>query len=232
MRKIISATVTAVLIVGGCTQPPVGTTVVVTPGPGKTAASFKADEDACRQGATQATAGAANAANQVAVTGALAGLTGAVSGGNVAGDTATQALNTAQTSQVANGTLQQQFDEFYKNCMYGRGNLVAGMEPPPPPPPPAEPQYQGPVRDPLVMHVQQQLVRLGYLSGGADGIAGRKTASAITKYETDHGLSVDGVSSDDLLHALRADHANGSGNPAGWVMPPAAPNGGTPAPSN
>jgi peptidoglycan hydrolase-like protein with peptidoglycan-binding domain len=88
--------------------------------------------------------------------------------------------------------------------------------------------HEPPAGNHLVIQVQRQLLRLGYLPGRADGIAGPKTASAITKYEQDHALTVDGVSSHTVLRALQAD---GSPSGGGWVMPP-PPSDGSPAPAN
>ncbi len=113
-----------------------------------------------------------------------------------------------------------------------KGDIVAGMAPPPPPQPVAE--VHEVTRDPLVMQVQMALVKLGYLHGGADGHAGPKTAAAIRQFETDQGLTVDGVSSRNLLALLKSAEASAAANaapqsaPAGqtggkFAMPPPAP---------
>ena len=55
--------------------------------------------------------------------------------------------------------------------------------PPPPPPPPG---YNGG----LTAAVQQQLIRLGYLHGVADGVSGPQTSAAISQFESVSGLPV------------------------------------------
>jgi len=78
------------------------------------------------------------------------------------------------------------------------------------------------VRDPLVMKVQRALIQLGYLHGGADGVAGSHTAAAIRQFETDKGLTVDGVSSRNLLAQLQAAEASGGGAAPASAPPPPA----------
>lgn len=50
--------------------------------------------------------------------------------------------------------------------------------------------------------VQQALNDAGYNCGNPDGVAGGKTTEAVTKYQTDKGLSVNGLVTDELLQAL------------------------------
>lgn len=50
--------------------------------------------------------------------------------------------------------------------------------------------------------VQQALNSAGYNCGTPDGVAGGKTTEAITKYETDKGITVNGVITDELLNSL------------------------------
>jgi peptidoglycan hydrolase-like protein with peptidoglycan-binding domain len=87
--------------------------------------------------------------------------------------------------------------------MYAKGNMVPGYGPmmvnaPPPPPPP--PGYNGG----LTAAVQQQLIRLGYLHGVADGVSGQQTSAAISQFESVSGLPADGVPSPQLLARLQA----------------------------
>jgi hypothetical protein len=148
----------------------------------------------------------------------------AAAGGSTSGDAATTG---AQTSAGAQAGIQQQYDATFGNCMYSKGELVAGMTPPPaaaPPPTPEAPEAPVVVRDPLVVKVQAALVRLGYLHAHADGVAGPRTAAAIRQFETDKGLTVDGVSSHNLLAQLQAAEASGGGAPAS--APPPPPSGG------
>ena len=50
------------------------------------------------------------------------------------------------------------------------------------------------MRGGAVQHVQELLIKAGYLEeGGADGVAGAKTRAAIERCQTDHMLVVDGI---------------------------------------
>lgn len=55
---------------------------------------------------------------------------------------------------------------------------------------------------PLVEDVQAALGRAGYNAGPADGLAGPRTAAAITAYQRDNGLTTDGEASAALLQHL------------------------------
>jgi peptidoglycan hydrolase-like protein with peptidoglycan-binding domain len=67
-----------------------------------------------------------------------------------------------------------------------------------PSPPPYAPDVS------LTVAVQQQLIRLGYLHGVADGVSGPQTSSAISQFESLSGMPVDGVPSGPLLARLQA----------------------------
>jgi TPR repeat protein len=56
----------------------------------------------------------------------------------------------------------------------------------------------------LIAAVQRELNRLGYRSGPADGIAGKRTRSAIESFQRDAGLDVTGTATELLLDRLRA----------------------------
>jgi Putative peptidoglycan binding domain len=226
------AAVSAIALLAACAQTPLAPTTAVTPGPGKSPADFQADYTACKLAAAQSVTADVNAANnQGLAAGALAAASGNTTG--------TSATTGSQTSTAAQAGIQQHYDTTFGNCMYSKGELVAGMTPPPeaaPPPPPEEPAAPTVVRDPLVMKVQKALIQLGYLHGGADGVAGAHTAAAISKFETDKGLTVDGVSSRNLLAQLQAAEASGGGAapssappppPAGdkFALPPPPPSG-------
>jgi peptidoglycan hydrolase-like protein with peptidoglycan-binding domain len=53
-----------------------------------------------------------------------------------------------------------------------------------------------------VKKVQQALNDAGYNCGTPDGVAGKKTAAAITQYQTDKGLEATGTIDDALLEAM------------------------------
>lgn len=50
--------------------------------------------------------------------------------------------------------------------------------------------------------VQQALNSAGYNCGTPDGVAGGKTTEAITKYQTDKGITINGAITDELLNSL------------------------------
>lgn len=58
----------------------------------------------------------------------------------------------------------------------------------------------------LVQQVQQKLNEAGFDCGTPDGIAGKKTKSAITAYQKDKGLEVTGTINDALLESLGIKH--------------------------
>jgi hypothetical protein len=203
------------LLLSGCAQTPMGPTVQVMPGPGKSFDAFQYDQAGCRQFAEQSVAGQAQNANTRAVGAAAigtvlgAGLGAAIGGGRGAaigagsgaiGGTAI-GMGSSSNQQMS---IQQQYDNAFAQCMYAKGNMVPGYgpmmvnAPPPPPPPPGVPDPR------LTQAVQTQLIRLGYLRGVADGVMGPMTSSAISQYESRSGLPVDGLPSPDLLRRLQA----------------------------
>jgi hypothetical protein len=207
-RAVAIGFVMPLLLVAGCAQTPMGPTVQVMPGPGKTLDAFQADQYGCKQFAENAVAGQAQNANnravgEAALTTALgAGLGAAIGGGRGAGiGAASGALGGtaigASTSSDAQYTIQQQYDNAFAQCMYTRGNSVPGMGPvavqggPPP--------YIG-----LTRPVQVQLIRLGYMPPPADGNFGPRTSDAIARFESTSGMPVDGVPSPGLLATLQA----------------------------
>jgi hypothetical protein len=200
------------LVLSGCAQTPMGPTVQVMPGPGKSFDAFQYDQASCKGFAEQQVAGQAQAANNQAVGAAAlttvlgAGLGAAIGGGRGAAIGAASGAGLgagigAQGSSMAQMSIQQQYDNAFAQCMYAKGDMVPGYGPmmsQSPPPPPSGP-------DPgLTAAVQQQLIRLGYLHGNADGVAGPQTASAISQFESVSGMPVDGYPSPPLLARLQA----------------------------
>jgi len=59
-----------------------------------------------------------------------------------------------------------------------------------------------------VVAIQQQLNRLGYDAGTADGLIGPRTTSAIRQYQRDHNLLIDGRATPEL-----ANHVQSLGRP-------------------
>jgi len=221
----LAAAMAGALLLAGCAVTPMGPTVQVMPGPGKSFDAFQTDQLVCKNYAQQQVQGQAENANQRAVGGAVlgtvlgAGLGAAVGGatGNAGAGAAIGAasgasggaLYGADASTQAQWSIQQQYDNAFAQCMYAKGHQVQGflnhslanyrLAPPPPQPiPDAQP-----VPDPLVASIQAELIRLGLLSGQPDGFIGPRTRGAISNYQQTRGLPVDGRPTQALLDALR-----------------------------
>jgi hypothetical protein len=197
------------LLLSGCAQTPLGPTVQVMPGPGKSFDAFQYDQAGCKQFAEGAVSGQAQNANNRAVGAAAigtvlgAGLGAAIGGGRGAaigagsGAVAGTGFGVGSSSNDQYG-IQQQYDNAFAQCMYSKGNMVPGYGPMMV----NTPTY-GPDVD-LTRAVQAQLIRLGLLRGGADGVMGPQTSNAISQFESGSGLPVDGVPSPQLLAQLQA----------------------------
>jgi uncharacterized protein YcfJ len=106
--------IAAVLLLGACAQTPMGPTVQVLPGPGKSFPAFQNDQAICRQFADQAVRDQAQGANlrglgtAAITTGLGAGLGAAIGGGRgaaigaAAGALGGAGLGAAGTSNVQN----------------------------------------------------------------------------------------------------------------------------------
>jgi uncharacterized protein YcfJ len=165
-RKSLTAFGFATAIaLGGCASPPQGPSVGVMPAPNKPFDQFQADQETCKQYAQGQVSGQAQSANNQAVGTAVigtilgAGLGAAVGGGQGAavgaasGAVAGTAIG-ASNSQGAQGSLQQQYDNAYMQCMYSKGNQVPGTQPqysgsqgPNSAPPPLQSEYVPPPPD-------------------------------------------------------------------------------------
>jgi hypothetical protein len=201
------------VLLSGCAQTPLGPTVQVMPGPGKSFDQFTYDQAGCKQYAESQVAGQAQNANNRAVGAAAigtvlgAGLGAAIGGGRGAaigaGSGAIAGTGVGMGGSAnEQGGIQMQYDNAYAQCMYAHGNMVPGYGPmmvnAPPPPPPGPPGMS------LTAAVQQQLIRLGYLHGAADGVAGPQTGAAISQFQSNSGMPVDGYPSPPLLARLQA----------------------------
>jgi hypothetical protein len=246
------------VMLAGCAQTPMGPTVQVMPGPGKSFDMFQADQANCKGYAASQVQGQADAANQQAVgAGVLstvlgAGLGAAIGGaaGNAGAGAAIGAASGAGlgTAYGANGSayaqmsIQQQYDNAFSQCMYAHGEQVPGFAPlAPPPPPPTAGGSSGP--DSLVRATQAELIRLGYLQGAAaDGYMGPRTHGAIASFEQANGLPADGSPSPRLLARMQstptgappppsaaAPAAPTASAPSNWVAPAGSPGAAAPA---
>lgn len=136
----LSGVVAAAIALGACAPTVMAPTVPVMPGPNKPFPQFTADQQTCQGYANSQTAPLAAQANSQALGGALlttalgAGLGAAVGGGRGAAiGAASGALvgggMAAQGSSLAGMSIQQQYDIYYAQCMYARGNQVPGFSP-------------------------------------------------------------------------------------------------------
>ncbi len=226
------------VLLGGCAATPLGPTVQVAPGPGKSFDTFAAEQAGCKAYAGNQVQGQADAANQRAagaavlgtvlgaatgaVLGAAAGNAGAGAGiGAATGAGAGSAVGAGNSSNDQAG-IQAQYDNSFAQCMYAKGNNVPGFAPQPVAYESARPSA---VADPLVRSTQAELGRLGYLHGTADGFMGPQTHRAISSFEASSGLPVDGAPSRVLLAKLQSTptrQAGPSSASAGdWVSPQA-----------
>jgi hypothetical protein len=225
-------------VLAGCAQTPLGPTVQVMPGPGKSFEAFQSDQSDCKGYAAGQVRGQAEASNQRAVGAALlttllgAGL-GAASGS--AWDAAGQGAGVGTAAGAATGaaiganmsandqvSIQVQYDNAYSQCMFAKGELVPGYAPPTAVAAAGVRHGGGP--DPaLVRAVQTELVRLSYLQDTPDGVVGGHTRAAISGYERANGMAVDATPSPKLLAKLQGTPTGAvaatASAPSGWVAP-------------
>ena len=240
-RKATSLVIVSVAL-AGCAQTPMGSTVQVMPGPGKSFEEFTGDQANCKDYAAAQVKGQAEASNQRAVGAAvlttllgaaLGGATGAPwdaagqgAGVGAAAGAATGAAVGANMSAADQVSIQAQYDNAFSQCMFAKGEAVPGFAPPPgiPAPVASAAPASSPGYDPsMVRGVQGELIRLGYMQGAADGQAGGLTRTAIRSYEKANGLPVDGAPSPRLLAKLQATPTGAAtataSAPSGWVSP-------------
>jgi uncharacterized protein YcfJ len=156
------------LLLAGCAVMPSGPSVAVFPGTGKSFDQFRADDQECRQFASNQISGAEQAANDSAVKDAVVGtaigaLAGAALGGNHQGAAVGAGAGLlvgsaagANSGGASSYSLQRRYDVGYEQCMYAKGHRVptvaraaypsrpAGYYPPPPPPNAPPPAYAPP----------------------------------------------------------------------------------------
>lgn len=167
------------------------------------------DEGQCKLFAQQAVQGQAENANlrgagAAALTTVLgAGLGGAIGGGRGAGIGAAggalggAGLGSAMSSKPQ-GSIQDQYNNAFAQCMYTHGNQVPGVGPIAVQEPPAVPDMN------LTRPVQVQLLRLGYISQQPDGVLGPRTQAAIVQFQQTSGMARDGLPSQPLLARLQS----------------------------
>ena len=136
----LGSAMAAVIALSACAPTVMAPTIPVMPGANKPFDQFAADQQTCQAYANSQTAPMAAQANNQAAGGALlttmlgAGLGAAFGGGRGAaiGAASGALVGTgvaARNSSLAGMNLQQQYDIFYAQCMYARGNQVPGFAP-------------------------------------------------------------------------------------------------------
>jgi len=217
---------------------PLGPTVQVMPGPGKSFETFQTDNASCKTFAADSVKGQADASNQRALGAALLTTALGAGVGAAGGDAASgAALAAAGGSGIAAGAsaadqqgIQAQYDNAFSQCMYAKGELVPGFGAAPV----AYSAAPAATPNPLVRATQNELIRLGYLHDVADGFSGPRTRAAISSFQTSNGLPADGATSQRLLAKLQATTKGAAtvsaAAPSDWVAPTGGSGGGAGTP--
>jgi len=162
MKKLHAGVVScvALLMFSGCVSLPIGPSVRVLPGDGKTFEEFQTDDAICRQWSGQqigispqetvnrnvttgAVVGTTLGAGVGALLGAAAGNPGAGAAIGAGSGLLVGTASGAEAGQAYGWEAQRRYDNAYVQCMYSKGNLVPGTPrksryprraaPPPPP---------------------------------------------------------------------------------------------------
>ena len=246
--KKFALSASVLLALSACAATPMGPTVQVMPGPGKSMDTFRMDNAECKSFAQSQVQGQAEVSNQraagTAAVGLLAGAAlGALVGSAYGNAGAGAAIGAgaglggagavgANNQSYDQANIQQQYDNAFSQCMYTKGDQVPGYAPQSAGYRPGNVSYSA-APDPLVRSTQLELSRLGYMQGGADGVSGPATRSAIARFQSSQGLPADGSPSGALLARLQATPAGGGGSsgaggagapatasaPSNWVAP-------------
>jgi hypothetical protein len=212
------------LFLVACATPPMGPTVQVMPSSAKPFQVFQQEQAECKRYAQSEVAGQADAANQMAVgTVVLGTVLGAALGSatsgrhydNTGAGGATGAIVgtgiAANSSQNAQSSIQEQYNNAYVQCMYSKGNQVPGaasarapdnmdvsLQSPPPPMQSAPPPPQAMT----VAQAQAKLKVLGFPVGKADGTMGPRTHAELKRFQKSRGIAETGELDADTVAAL------------------------------
>ncbi|MFA5040283.1 MAG: hypothetical protein WC464_01440 [Bdellovibrionales bacterium] len=156
--KLVSLCSTALLL-AACAETPMGPTVRILPSVNKPFERFQEEQARCKQYADEQVRNQAGRANETSFLQGLgatalgAGLGAAIDGGRgaaigAAGGAVAGTAVGASTSTKKQGSIQQQYDDAYVQCMVAKGNLIERpavqtapqttviyQQTPPPPPP-------------------------------------------------------------------------------------------------
>jgi hypothetical protein len=141
LNRALALGFVATLGLAGCATPPLGPTVAVMPGPGKAFDVFANDQAACKAFASQQVSGEAQLASNRGVGTAVvstvlgAGLGAAIGGGRgavigAASGAVLGAVAGAGKARWGSAGVQQSYDLAFEQCMYAKGNQVAGYATP------------------------------------------------------------------------------------------------------
>jgi peptidoglycan hydrolase-like protein with peptidoglycan-binding domain len=144
--------------------------------------------------ATVVLSGCGSTPTERGVSGAGIGASAGAVLGAVTGMTVLQGAVIGATAGGLTGALTREDQINLGRPAWKQGQAAA------PAPEPTRYAYSAPS---TVREIQTALKSLGYYSGGVDGIAGPKTASAIRSYQQQNGLQVDGRASAELLNHMR-----------------------------
>ena len=206
--KVSFAALGSALLLCSCASTPMGPTVQVMPGPTIPFQIFQQNQEECKQYAQSQVAGQADHANKAALGAAVIGTAlGAATGaatswhgqdagaGAALGATAGTAIG-AVGSQNAQGSIQDQYNYAYMQCMYSKGNQVPGMTS-------TQAQAAPPTAAPLtVAEAQAKLNSLGFPVGPADGQMGGRTHKALRHFQQTRGLPQTGELDAPTIQAL------------------------------
>ena len=140
VHKGLGCAMIAAVALAGCAPTVMAPTVPVMPGANKPFDQFAVDQQTCQGYANSQTAPLSAQANNQALGGAIlttalgAGLGAAIGGGQGAAIGAASGALVggaagAQGSSIAGMSIQQQYNVYYSQCMYARGNQVPGFSP-------------------------------------------------------------------------------------------------------
>ncbi|MCC8400453.1 peptidoglycan-binding protein [Paraburkholderia sp. MMS20-SJTN17] len=192
----IFAVALPLFVLGACADTPLGPTVQVMPGSAIPFRVFQQNQEECKQYAQSQVAGEAESANRSAVGSALLGVALGTALGAATGDSqgagvgaaagaVTGTAAGATGSQVAQASIQDQYNNAYMQCMYAKGNQIPGAPTPLadaiPTAPPGAPAM-------TVAQMQAKLNALGFPVGTPDGQMGNRTRRALKSFQKSQGL--------------------------------------------
>ncbi|MGF6545823.1 peptidoglycan-binding domain-containing protein [Paraburkholderia youngii] len=206
----IAAAAVTLVVLSACASTPLGPTVQVMPGSAVPFRAFQQNQEECKQYAQSEVAGQAESANRAAVGSALLGVALGTALGAAAGDSQGAGVGAAvggaagtgagaTSSQIAQVSIQDQYNNAYMQCMYAKGNQIPGASAPQAnamPPAPLETSAM------TVAQMQAKLNALGFPVGTPDGHMGSRTRRALKYFQKSVGLPQTGEPDSATVAAL------------------------------